>query len=409
MPYYKFEENDIIYNTVEVNPKVEFFVFNKQTFLNNAPRIDNKSVATVDHRHTSEGFVSLHELNINRETGNLIYPFITKNGSLTAFKTVSTESYNQDFKYGDTLTGSYPLTASITKEYFSANHVSSTYAHDNDDGKGSHILSLKNTLDHYKNMSLHYAYSASIAPGSGDLASGWDKGVQPVGLLSIPSIFYGTEIERGSVELNFYATGSLIGSLRDDGKNGELIQVGPTGSTGSGSVAGVVLYNEGFIVLTGSWDLSNGEHTDNYLFGGGADTPKWTHFAAGANDKRSGDVTGSSFHLSFNGTSKIPTMTMFTRAEKGKLNHSNNVTYIESGQTSGTYITPSLFQEKPQRIKNIISGAYTDATASFQKQTFISSVGIYDKDKNLIGIAKLATPVQKREERNYTFKLKIDV
>ena len=34
---------------------------------------------------------------------------------------------------------------------------------------------------------------------------------------------------------------------------------------------------------------------------------------------------------------------------------------------------------------------------------------IVDDDKNLIGIAKVATPVRKTEDKQYTFKLKIDI
>ena len=59
-------------------------------------------------------------------------------------------------------------------------------------------------------------------------------------------------------------------------------------------------------------------------------------------------------------------------------------------------------------IKNIVSSSHCDHTASFEKQTFISQVGLYDEDKNLIGIAKLATPVRKRHEDEFTFKLKLD-
>ena len=45
----------------------------------------------------------------------------------------------------------------------------------------------------------------------------------------------------------------------------------------------------------------------------------------------------------------------------------------------------------------------------YQKQVFISKIGIYDKDKNLIPIAKLAKPVRKTEDLEYTFKLKYDL
>ena len=50
----------------------------------------------------------------------LVYPFIVKNGSLLSFKTISTTDFNADFQYGDTITGSYPLSASITRNYFSS-------------------------------------------------------------------------------------------------------------------------------------------------------------------------------------------------------------------------------------------------------------------------------------------------
>ncbi len=113
----------------------------------------------------------------------------------------------------------------------------------------------------------------------------WNKGYQEVNLVSIPSIMYGDSIKKGSVELNFYISGTLAGQLKDINKNGELIQV--TGAAnaygtaqGSGSVAGVVLYNEGFILLTGSWPLDD-DHTEGYT-GGSAVKPKWIYWGAGA-------------------------------------------------------------------------------------------------------------------------------
>lgn len=62
-------------------------------------------------------------------------------------------------------------------------------------------------------MSRHYAFSSSFG----------DKSDQTVGLVSIPSIFYGSTIKRGSVELNFYITGTLVGQLKDEGRRGELV------------------------------------------------------------------------------------------------------------------------------------------------------------------------------------------
>ena len=209
--------------------------------------------------------------------------------------------------------------------------------------------------------------------------------------------------------MKFYQTGTLIGTLRDDAKNGELIQVGPTGSNGSGSIAGVVLYNEGFLALTGSWDISNGENTDAYIASGQSNPPRWIDFAVGANDGTAHAISASSFQMKFRGTNKIPTMTMFAHAPKGELNHSNNPTYVESGQQLEAVSSLTEYQESKQiSIKNIVSGSFSDQTGSFQKETYISKIGIYDDDKNLIAVAKLATPVKKTEERDYTFKMKYD-
>ena len=59
-------------------------------------------------------------------------------------------------------------------------------------------------------------------------------------------------------------------------------------------------------------------------------------------------------------------------------------------------------------IKNIVSGTWFEPTASFDKVTYLSKIGLYDKNKNLIGAAKLASPVRKREVDEFTFKLKLD-
>ena len=59
-------------------------------------------------------------------------------------------------------------------------------------------------------------------------------------------------------------------------------------------------------------------------------------------------------------------------------------------------------------IKNIVSSSYNGYKEDFERQTYISRVGIYDKNKNLIATAKLATPVKKTNKRDFTFKLKLD-
>ena len=102
---------------------------------------------------------------------------------------------------------------------------------------------------------------------------------------------------------------------------------------------------------------------------------------------------------------------MMAHANKGELNFSNNPTYFKAGQTNlQTPITGThLFREQELEIKNIHSASYADPSGSLKKTTYITKVGIYDEKKKLVGIASLAKPVKKTEERDLTFKLKLDI
>ena len=122
------------------------------------------------------------------------------------------------------------------------------------------------------------------------------------------------------------------------------------------------------------------------------------------------DVSAS-FNLAFSGTNYVPSVTMMAHAKKGELNHSNNWSYLSYDQTSSLEpLTGSKsYREQDLTIKNMASSAYADPVATFQKTTYISKIGIYDDDKNLIAIASLAKPIKKTEERDLTFKLKLDI
>jgi len=104
---------------------------------------------------------------------------------------------------------------------------------------------------------------------------------------------------------------------------------------------------------------------------------------------------------------------MFATAQPGDLNNSQNPTFISSSDSNWKNLTSvdSSGYVEPHKtaIKNTIHSQYCNFEDQFQKQTYISKIGIFDKDRNLIGIATLANPVQKKEVDNYTFKLKLDM
>lgn len=391
MSFYKFKESDLLINYVKAYPQNSFFIYDSKVYYDNKPEISGAFASNITC--VPSGFIELTEQNIDRNSGStgFIYPYITKDGTLSSFRTVTTDEFDSEFDYGDIITGSYVASSSLYREYFQIGQ------------SRPHVDALRNTLNYYSVNSSHYLFSSSLG----------NKSNQEICLISVPSIFYGSQIKRRSVKLDFYITGTLIGRLEDKNANGELIQTAPYGSIGSGSVAGVVLYTEGFIVLTGSWTLENGV-SRNYLNDSiNLVTSSWVYFGNGLTGNvitPSGLLSDVAYKVSFEGTTTTPVRTMFAHAPRGELNHSNNPTYLKyntsSSYSSGSF---SYTEFNNLEVKNTVYSNYADPTGSFQKQTFISKIGIYDENKNLIAIAKLAKPVKKTEERDLTFKLKLDL
>jgi hypothetical protein len=408
MPFRKFGDTDLIRNTIIAYPKINFFIYDGNVYYNNRPDQDGKFSKVYC---SDPGSINLYEYNIDKldNSNDFIYPFITKQSAGSSFKTVGKVSYSNEFVYGDRVTGSYPMTASISRELMTtpgARNTGTNFA----DGTTfetspvhRHFYALKNKLNFLGQRSPHYLVSSSLG----------NKNTQTINLISIPSIIYGSQINPGSVSLKWYLTGSLIGELRDIKENGELIQTGPVGSTGSGSVAGVVLYNEGFILLTGSWDLNSDQIglTD----GGSAVEPQWIYYAAGAKDGVSQGTAGvtyksASFDMSFEGHTETQVLTMFAHAGRTKANFSNNPTYTTYGQQKLTLTSSGVFQENPNRlIKNTVSSSFKGYEAPFKRQVYISRIGVYDDNKNLIGVATLSSPVLKEESKDLSFKIKLDI
>ena len=256
-------------------------------------------------------------------------------------------------------------------------------------------------------MSPHFEYSSS-KPSTRSGIHNRDFDSIDAGLISVPSIFYGNQIKKGSVKLEFYYTGSLIARCQDTKRNGELIQTFGNESLDN-AVVGLVLYNEGFIILTSSADLSlAGTNQDYYTSPTTLSTANWTYFGQSI----SGSITApsSAFIMQMSGTTNTQVMTMFAHAPKGELNHSNNPSYLADGAEKLISTGSSGYIESDTiSVKNIVSSSYSDPTGSFEKTTYISKIGIYDDSKNLIGVAKVATPVRKTVERDFTFKIKLDI
>jgi len=103
---------------------------------------------------------------------------------------------------------------------------------------------------------------------------------------------------------------------------------------------------------------------------------------------------------------------MFANARRGEINYSNNPTFLTytASVTSSFFTSSEAYVEDPNRqVINFVSSSHPDYSASFKRQVYISKVGIYDENKNLIGVATMSNPVRKAEDQDLTFKLKIDI
>lgn len=363
----KFSENQVFTNFLKTHPRIRVDFHNGNAFYNENIK---------EGRNVDSGSISLYEINVDREGEGLIFPFVNKDAAKNSFSVTANAAYSAA-NAGDRIEGTYPLTSSISRDYPASD---------------SYKKALKNSLNHYRYLSPKYDYSFYESTD--------------VNLISIPSIFYGESIKKGSVKLSCFYTGTLVARAEDQGNNGALIQTFGTASSMSGSVIGTVLYNEGFLLLTASTEIADSGLADD-TWDGSSGRPKWTFFGPfdGANPPDQG-----SWVLEFEGTNTVPVITMMAEAGVNEFNFSNNPTFITSGSKDGVTVGDDIYsQGSGSIIKNTVQSYYVSGSEQYEPVTYISKVGIYDEDKNLIAIAKMARPVRKRTNDSYVFKIKLDL
>lgn len=295
-------------------------------------------------------------------------------------------------------------------------------------GLNATASALLTVADKYVSLSPHFVLEGNRGRITGSLGHVPLVGIpnrnllnEDINFIFIPQIYSGSRIKKGSVNLKYILTGSQVAQCSDINENGELIEITGSihdGNRVSGSVVGLVLYDEGIIMLTASHNLeapsnSLGIHYKQDPTAGNSSpvTSSWLHFGTTMNDGTASSGTNmnrASYELNFKGTSYVTSMTMFAHARKGQLNHSNNPTYRDYTETLNVQTgSGDVFYQGSTAIKNIVTASHT--SASFEKITYISKVNIYDKNHNLIAVTTLAKPLKKTEAVEYTFKMKLDL
>ena len=188
-------------------------------------------------------------------------------------------------------------------------------------------------------------------------------------ILQIPQRYYGERIKETSFKFTDLNNSDSSGNnpiIKDDGKgnlystNAHHSQSGTTSISSSDNYVGNIFYDIGVIAIT---ETASFNGSVNYA-----------------------DATSGNYTLSFQGTKDIITYEYVCEAMPNELNQTQNDTiFSEAGQgkLKGN-LTSSLFP------------------------TYISEIGLYDDDRNLMGYAKLSKPIPKSTKIPMRFYVRMD-
>ena len=184
---------------------------------------------------------------------------------------------------------------------------------------------------------------------------------------------FGEEIKKGSFVLTDNSTAKEIKIVDDS--NGNLYSTNAADSrsvsaaSSSDNYVGNIFYDLGIFTITetGSWSGSSDSSNPNGVI----------YYT---------DVTSGNYTVQFQGSLDINTYEYVCRAEPNELNETQNVTiYKKDG-----------------------NGAYKDNLTSSYWPNYISEIGLYDDDGDLLAISRLSKPIPKSTSLPMRFFVRMD-
>ena len=284
---------------------------------------------------------------------------------------------------------------------------------------------------------------------------------EEISIIQIPQIQYGEQIKKGSVVLN------ISGSIYVDNSWGSLITENPsyTWISYDAETQEMVFTdgNEEFLIVCSYFDANSGIGVftveglteSQTVFQVDAQTGYMSlsnelRFTSGSAEQltnKRGNVfyddglivtTGinlfTEYTLTYNSTQTIYETEVLVSAESGEFNASQNPTAVDVVlSNSYDFSTTQITNSKPAgtvRIKEVqdikqkqsflgsIGSAtgswddyyeygHTDPTGSYLS-TYITTIGLYDKDLNMVAVAKLPKPIKKLPDYNLNFIIRFD-
>ena len=164
-----------------------------------------------------------------------------------------------------------------------------------------------------------------------------------------------------------------------------LLQEGTTSTVPSSTQNGFLFYQAGLLVLAANTQTFGTELTSGSSFvTTTAQTPNAALLSGSVNDFVNG-VRAHIQNIQFNNTTELNSTNYFVSAEPGEFNYSNNPSFV-----SGSQII----------VKN--------GKASNPSTTYITTVGLYSADNQLLAVGKLSEPLKKTPTYPVNLNIRID-
>ena len=239
--------------------------------------------------------------------------------------------------------------------------------------------------------------------------------------INVARLLQKDEIKKGSFNLKLGVSGSFMSggavtknefnellTITDDGAATSYLVNSPAGeyailyATGATTPAntrvGHLYYQAGVAVLTASVMQGKGSDADNAFISGGVDGGDAQPIAFTPSGQTinealtSVSISGSCdsfrhrlYDFDFNNTTELNSTIYFARAGHNEFNYSSNPTYVDS--------TSKI------RVKN---------SSLDQPASYITTVGLYSADNELLAVAKVSEPLKKTPDTELTLRVRLD-
>lgn len=194
------------------------------------------------------------------------------------------------------------------------------------------------------------------------------------------------ELKKGSITIT-YLSGNASSSvaLTDTNAANSFQQTvgGDYGYLLSGTTkVGQVWYNAGVIVLSVTGVFPN----NGIVWVGSGSVSLATHLSSSRLDRINDGFRKQIDKVAINNQTNLYSTIYFCRATNAEFNYSSNPTFVDDN-------------------KRII---VTSGSNILQTRTYITTIGLYDANDNLLAVAKVNKPITKSPDNEATFKVRLD-